>query len=152
MVGHRGLEPRPVGLQPTALPVKLTAQVCHLNGGWRAKTYLRQQISQDFLGNRSLIIAVIRISSPKIILHSAPNCNQAIAPSVDLNHSYFMPSLSEGYTNGHTHNFRSTSASLEQFYLTYYQGWFRRGGSNSRRLAYETSVNTDSHLDTDIKN
>lgn len=94
MVGHRGLEPRPVGLQPTALPVKLTAQVCHLNGRWRAQTYLRQQVSQDFLGNRSLIIAVIRISSPKIILHSAPYCNQAIAPSVDSNHSYFMLSLS----------------------------------------------------------
>lgn len=27
LVGHRGLEPRPVGLQPTALPVKLTTRM-----------------------------------------------------------------------------------------------------------------------------
>ena len=27
LVGYRGLEPRPVGLQPTALPVKLTTQM-----------------------------------------------------------------------------------------------------------------------------
>lgn len=32
MVGHRGLEPRPVGLQPTALPVKLMAHRLSMRG------------------------------------------------------------------------------------------------------------------------